>query len=59
MRDVKESLKRALVEQGWIFGDKVARLGSPFEWTENEHKANILDLENMYAVAFYFDMFYV
>lgn len=59
MQDVRESLKRALVEQGWIFGDKVARLGSPFEWTENEHKANILDLENMYAVAFYFAMFYV
>jgi len=59
MHDVKESLKRALVEQGWIFGDRVARLGSPFEWTENEHKANILNLENMYAVAFYFAMFYV
>ncbi len=59
MHDVRGSLKRALVEQGWIFGDKVARLGSPFEWTENEHKANILDLENMYAVAFYFSMFYV
>lgn len=59
MQDVRESLKRALVEQGWIFGDRVARLGSPFEWSENQHKANILDLENMYAVAFYFSMFYV
>ena len=59
MQDVRESLKRALVEQKWIFGDRVVRLGSPFEWSENQHKANILDLENMYAVAFYFSMFYV
>lgn len=24
MQDVRESLKRALIEQGWIFGDKAA-----------------------------------
>ena len=59
MKDVIESLKRALVEQEWIFGDKVARLGSPFEWTENTHKANLVNLENLHAVAFYFSMFYV
>lgn len=52
-------MQRALVEQEWIFGDKVTRIGSPFSWAENEHKNNILDLEDLYAVGFYFSMWYV
>ena len=59
MRDIKESLKKALVEQGWLFGDRAARIGSPFDWTENETKQNIVSLEGLLAVAFYFSMFYV
>ena len=59
MNDIVESMRRALVEQEWMFGDRAARLGSPFEWTENKNKANLLDLDGLYAVAFYFSMFYV
>ena len=59
MKDIKESLERAMIEQGWYFGDKVIRLGSPFEWTENEQKSNIVTLQDLLAVRFYFSMFYV
>lgn len=59
MRDIKESLRRAMVEQGWIFGDRAARIGNPFEWTETESKKSIVKLEGLLAVAFYFSMFYV
>ena len=59
MKDIEQSMKRALVEQGWIFGDKVTRIGSPFEWSENERKANILNLKNVMAIGFYFSMYYV
>ena len=59
MKDIKDSLKRAMIEQSWIFGDKVTRIGSPFEWTENEHKSNIVNLQDLLGVGFYFSMFYV
>jgi hypothetical protein len=59
MEDIKSSLNRAMIKQNWIFGDKVTRIGSPFEWTENEHKSNIVNLQDLLAVGFYFSMFYV
>jgi hypothetical protein len=59
MGDIKESLKRAMVDQGWILGDRATRIGCPFDWTENENKQNIVNLEDLLAVAFYFSMFYV
>lgn len=59
MGDIRDSLKRAMVEQGWIFGDRATRLGSPFDWTETESKENIVKLEGLMAVAFYFSMLYV
>lgn len=59
MKDIRQSMRRALVEQGWIFGDKASRIGSPFVWEENEHKNNIVNLEDLYAIGFYFSMWYV
>ncbi len=59
MNDIMNSMERALVEQGWIFGDKATRIGSPFVWAENEHKSNILSLRGLYAVGFYYSMWYV
>ncbi|MFH0855100.1 MAG: hypothetical protein V1869_01080 [Candidatus Omnitrophota bacterium] len=59
MKDIKQSMEKALIEQGWIFGDKATRIGSPFVWAENEHKNNILNLEGLYAIGFYFSMWYV
>jgi len=57
--DIKESLKKAMVDQGWIFGDRATRIGCPFDWTENENKQTIVNLDGLLAVAFYFSMFYV
>lgn len=59
MTDIRQSLQRALVEQGWVFGDKCTRLGNPFEWTENQKKSNILDLQDSLAIRFYFTLYYV
>ena len=59
MNDIKESLKRAMVEQKWIFGDRATRIGCPFDWTETESKESIIKLEGLLAVAFYFSMLYV
>ncbi len=59
MDDILRSLERAMVKQGWVFGDKATRIGSPFEWTENERKPNILRLRDLHALAFYYSMYYV
>lgn len=59
MSDIRDSLKRAMVEQGWIFGDRATRIGCPFDWTETESKESIITLEGLLAVAFYFSMLYV
>mgnify|MGYP001586080741 CR=1 FL=1 len=31
MEDIIRSLNRALVDQGWIYGDRAHRIGNPFE----------------------------
>lgn len=59
MNDIKDSLRRAMVEQEWIFGDRATRIGCPFDWTETESKESIIKLEGLLAVAFYFSMLYV
>lgn len=33
MKDIQRSKDRALVENGWIFGDSI-RIGNPFEWVD-------------------------
>jgi len=37
MRDIIESMRRAVVKNGWLYGDKIFRLGFPFGWSEYEH----------------------
>ena len=32
--DLDASLKRALVRQNWIFGDRYFRIGNPFIWVD-------------------------
>ena len=32
--DLEASLKKALVTQGWVWGDKYFRTGNPFIWVD-------------------------
>ena len=37
MEDILQSRQRAMVKQGWLWGDRMWRIGNPFEWTDGEH----------------------
>lgn len=53
--DIETSLKRALVRQSWLFGDRWCRKGNPFQWvdgplTSGKHDfSGIIDLKTWYA----------
>jgi len=58
MKDILASYDRAMLRDGWLFGDKGCRIGNPFAWTESERKG-ITDLEGLRALLFFYKMYYV
>jgi len=56
--DIDASLKRALIKQGWIWGDRYYRKGNPFVWVDgplalgpNDY-SGIIDLKEIYAMYY-------
>ena len=42
MRDIIESLNKARAKSGWLYGEKMNRIGDPFQWIDGE-QLNKLD----------------
>ena len=36
MKDILESLNRARSKSGWLYGEKMNRIGDPFQWVDGE-----------------------
>ena len=58
MNDIVQSLKRAMVRQGWIYGDKAYRIGHPFEWIDGDQQPYLYGAQDILAVRQYLSMFY-
>ena len=58
MKDVVESLNQALFRQGWTLGDRVYRIGHPFEWVDADRQTHFYAVEGVSAVLQYMSMFY-
>lgn len=58
MDDIKESLNRAMCAQGWLFGDKMSRLGHPFLWVDGDQQGFIYLAKEVRAVMLGLSMFY-
>lgn len=57
MKDIIQSLEKALIEQNWIHGDRRGRIGHPYVWL-NSHREGLFDLYGLAAVLCWFSMFY-
>ncbi|MBI4063327.1 MAG: methyltransferase domain-containing protein [Elusimicrobia bacterium] len=57
-RDILESLNRAMLRQGWIFGDKANRIGHPFDWIDGERVSYWNKVQGVQALLQYVAMAY-
>jgi hypothetical protein len=54
--DVIESYKRAIVDQKWIFGERMNRIGDPFLWVDGEQLSQFDGLSSALSVLQYLAM---
>lgn len=56
--DLEASLKRALVRQGWIFGDRYFRIGNPFVWVDGPLQLSSFDFGGVVDLAQWYSGYY-
>jgi len=56
--DLEASLKKALVRQGWLFGDKYSRIGNPFTWVDGPLSLSSYDFKGVVDLAQWYSGYY-
>ena len=56
--DLEESLKRAIVREGWVFGDKYFRIGNPFTWVDGSLQLSSYDFRGTVDLAQWYSGYY-
>lgn len=56
---LKNSLDKALIQQGWHLGDVAGRIGHPFTWADTGAKPLITSLDPTNGLMHYYYMYYV
>ena len=56
--DLEASLKRALVKQQWVFGDRYFRLGNPFIWVDGSIQLSPYDYRGIVDLAQWYSGYY-
>lgn len=56
--DLDASLKKALVRDGWVFGDKYFRIGNPFSWVDGNLQLSSYDFRGVVDIAQWFSGYY-
>jgi hypothetical protein len=56
--DLDASLKRAVVRQGWIFGDRYFRMGNPFIWVDGGLQLSTYDFRGVVDLAQWYSGYY-
>ena len=56
MLDIIESYKRATIEQKWVFGERMNRIGDPFVWVDGEQLSQFDRLSDSLSVLQYLAM---
>jgi SAM-dependent methyltransferase len=54
--DIVHSCRRAMMRQGWLFGERLNRMGNPFTWVDGSQISAIEETAGMPAVAQYLAM---
>ncbi|MDC1427925.1 hypothetical protein N8156_04330 [Rhodospirillaceae bacterium] len=56
--DLDASLKRALVKQQWVFGERYFRLGNPFIWIDGSIQLSPYDYRGIVDLAQWYSAYY-
>lgn len=56
--DMEASLKRALIRQGWIYGDLYFRIGNPFLWVDGPLQLGSFDFRGVVDLAQWYSAYY-
>jgi SAM-dependent methyltransferase len=56
VNDIIESYKRAIIDQKWIFGERMNRIGDPFLWVDGEQLSQFDGLSSALSVLQYLAM---
>ena len=56
--DLNASLKRALVKQQWVFGERYFRLGNPFTWVDGSIQLSSYDYRGVVDLAQWYSGYY-
>ena len=57
MQDINQSRNKAMVHLGWLAGDKMWRLGNPFEWVDGDKQSYIYVAAGVGALMQAFSMY--
>lgn len=55
-QDIEDSCQRALVAQGWLFGERFNRIGNPFVWVDGDHMPGLHAAQGTLSVLQYLAM---
>lgn len=58
MKDIKDSMKRAMIKDGWAFGDKMYRIGHPFEWVCGDQHNMLYEFNDILALTQFISSYY-
>lgn len=58
MKDILESLEKAVIRQRWAFDDRWSRIGNPFVWVDFDRMPNSSNLTGLYRILQYISMQY-
>ena len=56
MQDILNSLENALVRQGWLYGQRMNRMGNPFRWVDGERIPELAEYRGVVSVLQYLAM---
>lgn len=56
--DIKLSLYRALTRDGWLYGERLQRIGNPFIWIDGDRTPHLYVVHGPQAFLQYLTMFY-
>ncbi len=56
MEDILDSRRRAMIQQGWIYGERMNRIGDPFKWVDGDQLSQFKKIDGELAFLQFLSM---
>ena len=58
MNDVQMSLRKAVLDFGWLYSEKLNRIGNPFVWVDGDNTPMLYTVDGVRSLLQFFSMFF-